>query len=60
MTLAEIYETYQIGSSGFVRAVEQLYAYNITRTEIERIAAKAPTAEEFQRIWENDDDWLDA
>ena len=52
MTLNEIYATYTIGSEGFVRAVEDNCGFEISREEIERLAAISPTAEDFQKNWE--------
>lgn len=59
MTLADIYNEYTAASQGFVIAVETHCGFCITRTEIERIAAKSATAEEFQDVYENDDSWAD-
>ena len=52
MTLNEIYATYTIGSEGFIRAVEDNCGFEISREEIERLAAISPTAEDFQINWE--------
>ena len=60
MTIAEIFETFTIGSHGFVQAVVDNCGYEISREEIERIASKAKAAEEFQGTWENEDWWTDA
>lgn len=60
MPLHEIYENYQPGSTGFQIAVETHCGFEISRTEIEAIARKAKTADEFQRIWEYESWWLDA
>lgn len=59
MTIAEIYAEYTAGSTGFVIAVETHCGYDISRTEIARIAEAAKTAEEFERVWENEDWWTD-
>lgn len=59
MTIAEIYTAYTAGSTGFVIAVETNCGYDISRTEIARIAEVATTAEEFERVWENEDWWTD-
>ena len=59
MTLADIYAAYTTGSAGFVIAVETHGGFDISRTEIERIAASAATAEEFQTAWEDTTDWAD-
>jgi hypothetical protein len=60
MTLNEIYDQYTPGSQGFVDAVETHCGFDISRSEIERIADKSPTAADFQRNWEGDDSWTDA
>jgi hypothetical protein len=61
MTLNEIYSEFTPGSKGFARAVETRCAgFDLSREEIERIAGKAKTAEEFQNVWENKDWWTDA
>ena len=52
MTLNEIYNEYTIGSEGFVLAVESNCGFEISREEIERLAAISPTAEDFQKNWE--------
>ena len=59
MTLQEVYAKFTIGSQGFVRAVSDNCGYNASNSEIERIAAVAPTSEKFQSVWENDDCWTD-
>ena len=59
MTIQEIYAKFMPGSQGFVKAVETHCGYCASATEIERIAAKASDAAEFQTIWENDDSWTD-
>lgn len=60
MTLNEIYAQFTIGSTGFVNAVSSHCGFDTSRDETKRIAEKAPTAEDFQRIWENEDWWIDA
>lgn len=60
MTLSQIFDTYTAGSQGFCEAVQTHCGFNASLTEIERIADLADTAEEFQRVWENDDSWTDA
>ena len=52
MTLNEIYNEYTIGSEGFVLAVESNCGFEISREEIERLAAISPTAEDLQKNWE--------
>ncbi|NHN93849.1 hypothetical protein [Acetobacter sicerae] len=59
MTLNEIYSTFTVGSEGFVSAVEANCGFEISRTEIERISAVAPTAEAFESVWENSSAWTD-
>lgn len=60
MTLEDIYNEFTRGSNGFVKAVQTWGKMDLSNEEIERIAAKAETADEFHRIWENDDSWTDA
>ncbi len=60
MTIADIYADYTVGSPAFITAVRDNCGYGISRDEIERIAAQAPTAEAFQTIWADDDSWTDA
>jgi hypothetical protein len=67
MTLAEIFSTYTAGSTGFCIAVETHCGFNISRTEIARIAERAaedgPNSDDmaarFQWEWENTADWAD-
>lgn len=59
MTIIEIYHQFQPGSTGFVQAVQSHCGFCISRTEIKRIADLAADADEFQRIWGNDDSWTD-
>ena len=59
MTMNKIFEIYTAGSLGFVIAVETHGGYEISRDEIERIGKRAKTAEDFQRIWENEHWWFD-
>jgi hypothetical protein len=59
MTIEQIYNEYTPGSQGFCIAVETHCGFQTSRTETARIAAKAPTAAEFQSVWENDDSWTD-
>lgn len=59
VTLKEIYAEYVPGSLGFCIAVETYCGFKTTRTETERIADLAATAEEFEAVWEEDDSWTD-
>lgn len=59
MTLNNIYNEYVVGSQGFCIAVETHCGFEISRTEIERIAERAETAERFEHIWENQTWWAD-
>lgn len=59
MTIETIYEEFSRGSNGFVHAVQTHCGYDISDAEIERIAEKAETAAEFDRIWQNEDFWTD-
>lgn len=60
MTLSDIYATYTAGSQGFVAAVQTHCGFCASNDEVRRIADRASDADEFQRIWENDDSWTDA
>jgi hypothetical protein len=60
MTLNDIYNEFTVGSNGFVKAFQTHCGYDLSNEEVERIAAKAPTAAEFDRIWANEDFWTDA
>lgn len=60
MTLNEIYSKYTIGSAGFIGAIQTHCCFDCSDDEINRIAVISPTAEAFQRNWENDDSWADA
>lgn len=60
MTIEQIYVLFTAGSKGFVKAMQTDCGFECSATEIERIAAKATNAVEFQRIWENDDTWTDS
>ena len=57
--LNQIANEYKWGSRGFIIAIETYCGYNMSRTEIERIADRTSTPDEFQTMWENDVDWLD-
>lgn len=59
MTLSQIYSQFTRGSQGFCRAVETHCGFNTSMDETKRIADKAETAEDFERIWESDDNWTD-
>ena len=59
MTLTDIYSEFVAGSQGFCDAVRTHCGFGISTTEIERIAERAKDADDFQRIWENDDSWTD-
>ena len=59
MTLTEIYNAYTHGSLGFANAVSNHCGFEISYDEIQRIAGQAKTAAEFQRIWEDEDWWVD-
>lgn len=56
-TMAEIYAEYQRGSEGFCAAVESHCHGELLREEIERIASKAETPEQFDYIWQNEGWW---
>jgi len=58
MTIAEIYNSFNIGSEGFCRAVETHCGYDILREQVARIAERAKTAEEFHNIWANEAWWI--
>lgn len=60
MTLAQIYASFTPGSTGFVQAVSSHCGFGTSSEETRRIAEKAETAEEFERIWQNEDWWTDA
>ena len=60
MTLIDIYAEFSIGSRGFIRAIQTNAGLDISDQEIERIAARARTAEEFEAIWSGEDWWTDA
>ena len=60
MTLPEIYDRYTPGFPGFVTAIETHCGFQISRSEIKRIAQRATTPDDFQRIWENETWWTDA
>lgn len=60
MTIEQIYSEFTRGSQGFCIAVETHCGYQTSRAETARIAALAETADQFQRVWENDDSWTDA
>lgn len=57
--MENIYNEFRTGSQGFVIAVETYCGFELSRDEIERIAEKAQTADEFRRIWENENWWCD-
>ena len=60
MNIETIYQEYKAGSHGFVQAVETRCGFNISRNEIERIASKAETPEDFENVWSNETWWTDA
>lgn len=57
--LETIYETFNPGSTGFIKAVQTHCCFAVSDDEIRRIAHKAETPEDFQKIWENEDWWID-
>lgn len=59
MTLEQIYAEFTDGSQGFVQAVQSHCGFDRSDAEIARIAERAKTAGEFQKIWENEDWWTD-
>ena len=59
MNIQTIYSTYQVGSNGFIRAIQDHCGYDVTDDEIARIADKAVTADQFQDVWENESWWQD-
>mgnify|MGYP006324356727 CR=1 FL=1 len=59
MTIEQIYAEYTVGSQGFCKAVETHCGFGTSMEETARIAAKAPTAAEFEQVWQDDDSWTD-
>lgn len=59
MTLAAIYAAFIPARLGFCIAVETHCGFMISREEIGRIAGRAATAEEFERIWRDSDWWFE-
>ena len=59
MTLSEIYAAYVPGSDGFCKAVDTHCGFCTSFDETKRIAERATSAEDFQKIWENEDRWTD-
>lgn len=51
------YAEFRIGSAGFCQFVSDHCGYEISRAEIEAIAAQAATADEFENIWQNGGNW---
>lgn len=60
MTINEIYAAYTTGSNGFIKAVQTHCGFDCSDDEIRRIAEHAENADQFQKIWENEDWWTDA
>jgi len=58
-SLNEAYEVYTPGSQGLCAHVETHCGYEISRTEIERIAERAATPAQFAAIWADEDWWTD-
>lgn len=57
--LNTIYDEFNIGSDGMIRAIQTHCGFGISNAEIERILAVAKTASEFEHLWENTDWWSD-
>lgn len=51
MNITEIYNTFTIGSQGFVMAVVDHCGYELSNEQIEEIAAISETPEEFEENW---------
>jgi len=60
MTITDIFAEFTPGSQGFCMAVEiHCPGLEISRDEIARIGQAATDADDFTRIWENEDWWAD-
>jgi hypothetical protein len=59
MTFEQIAAEYTWGSAGFIKAFQTHMGIDISDSEIERIADRTSTPDEFMDVWENDDDWTD-
>lgn len=57
--LKSLYKKYSRGSSGFIKNFDWVGAFDISDNEAERIANKAKTASQFEKIWQNEDWWKD-
>ena len=58
-TIGEIYARFTPGSHEFVTEVATNCGYELSRTEIYRIADAAKNAEEFQYLFDSSDTWQD-
>lgn len=59
MSLHQIYTSLPPGSPEFCAAVAERCTYGVTVAEIGRIAAQAPTPEDFEAIWCDEMWWTD-
>ncbi|MCY4129606.1 MAG: hypothetical protein OXG15_10275 [Gammaproteobacteria bacterium] len=61
MTLTEIYQHYELGSTQFVKQVQDLCDFCMSDTEIKRLAlGVATTAEQFVWHWKHEHWWRDS
>lgn len=58
--LAAIYRDFRPGSVGFIKAIATNCGYEISDSEIGRIATRAKTAEHFHALWNEENWWKDA
>ena len=58
-TIEEVYARFKPGSTEFVTEVESHCGYELSRTEIARLADAAKNAEEFQYLFDSSDTWQD-
>ena len=59
MNISEIFDTYTVGSPGFVGAVQTHCGFEASDSEIKRIASASSGPLTFQGIWENESWWDD-
>ena len=57
--LHQIADEFTWGSEGFIRAISTHCGLDASHTEIERIASRTSSPEEFMAVWECENDWTD-
>jgi len=57
--LQTAFATFRVGSPGFCTYVSPHCGFEISRSEIQRIASVSITPEQFEETWANEEFWQD-